>query len=190
MFLNSLLVVQNLKMDNHVSFTNIFALAEQIRTCGLLVDCMVPASSWNIDLKKHPNRKKLFFVCRVCKYQRQKKLKDDDNNENEFMYRQHICGIITTTYKFKSLCDYQYLPLKRDAESGKMQSMILHLKVDESTLQDKSFFTRDVPLFLPPPIFGRIDKPYSYQYKKEHYSYKQVSNSCKFDIISDKINCL
>ena len=50
--------------------------------------------------------------------------------------------------------------------------MIPSFTIDESTLLHEEFFSAKVPLFLPPPTYGRMDKPAAYLYKKEHISFR------------------
>lgn len=88
------------------------------------------------------------------------------------MYRQHICGVAKTIYSFNSLCDYQYLPLQKDSASNEIKNMIPNLKIDESALKNPDVFSQDVPLFLPPPTYGRLDTPFTYQYRKNRSNYK------------------
>ena len=105
----------------------------------------------------------------MCKYERKKK---NDDEKPEYMYRQNICGVVHSIYKFSSLCDYQYLAVRKDHETGKIHSMCPHLTIDKSLWKDESFFTHKVPLFLPPPIYGRLDTPTNYHYRKDHTNYR------------------
>ena len=91
------------------------------------------------------------------------------------MYRQHICGTVTSIYRFTTLCDYQYLSLKRNEATNEMQNMVSLLQVDESTLPNKEFFTASVPIFLPPATYGRLDKPCAYLYRKHQVVYRYIS---------------
>ncbi|XP_069093233.1 general transcription factor 3C polypeptide 5 [Pleurodeles waltl] len=92
--------------------------------------------------------------------------------------RMDILGIISTVYKFQGMCDFQYLAVHTDTD-GKPVSMYDKLLLREP--QREEFFTQDVPLYIPPPIFSRLDNPVDYYYRpdvqhREGYNPPQVSS--------------
>ncbi|XP_027412482.1 general transcription factor 3C polypeptide 5 isoform X1 [Bos indicus x Bos taurus] len=73
-------------------------------------------------------------------------------------------GVISTVFKFQGMSDFQYLAVHTEAD-GKQVSMydkVLMLKP-----QKESFFHQDLPLYIPPPIFSRLDTPVDYYYRPE-----------------------
>uniref|UniRef100_H2ZF74 Transcription factor IIIC subunit 5 HTH domain-containing protein n=1 Tax=Ciona savignyi TaxID=51511 RepID=H2ZF74_CIOSA len=93
------------------------------------------------------------------------------SGKEEFRYRQSLCGIIATTYRFTTLCDYQYISVNRDKTTNNFMSMIPSLSVHKVDFEDK-FFKQESSLFLPPPTFSRIDAVQEYNFKKEVASNK------------------
>jgi len=134
---------------------------------------------------------------RITKYRRRS---TSANKSDAVKYKQSICGTIDYVYKwvyakhfvskhfvgimpesafvlnnslssrFSTMCDYQYLPIKRD-DSGELLSMLPYLCV-ESLHRDKDNFTREAPLFVPPPTFSRLDTPQDYLYRDAVHVYK------------------
>ena len=94
-----------------------------------------------------------------------------------------VVGIVEKTYRFQSMCDFQYLPAKSSlkrvlsedgftspeagefAEKRIWESMTPQLFVDK--LVSTSWLKDPAPLFLPPPIFSRQDTPVEYLYRPE-----------------------
>ncbi|XP_005213472.2 general transcription factor 3C polypeptide 5 isoform X1 [Bos taurus] len=73
-------------------------------------------------------------------------------------------GVISTVFKFQGMSDFQYLAVHTEAD-GRQVSMydkVLMLKP-----QKESFFHQDLPLYIPPPIFSRLDTPVDYYYRPE-----------------------
>ncbi|CAK8676961.1 unnamed protein product [Clavelina lepadiformis] len=104
------------------------------------------------------------FVVRVCKFKKKKKDVTHDEDEKN-CYQQQISGIVTSIYSFTTLCDYQYLAVTKSDEA--CFNMRSNLQVKDLNLKGQSAFPYGVPLLLLPPTFSRLDKPQSYQYKKE-----------------------
>ncbi|XP_044120530.1 general transcription factor 3C polypeptide 5 isoform X3 [Neovison vison] len=80
------------------------------------------------------------------------------------MFDIEILGIISTVYKFQGMSDFQYLAVHTDA-GGRHMSMydkVLMLKPEK-----ESFFHQELPLYIPPPIFSRLDTPVDYFYRPE-----------------------
>ncbi|XP_021546901.1 general transcription factor 3C polypeptide 5 isoform X2 [Neomonachus schauinslandi] len=75
-----------------------------------------------------------------------------------------ILGTISTIYKFQGMSDFQYLAVHTEA-GGRHMSMydkVLMLKPEK-----ESFFHQELPLYIPPPIFSRLDTPVDYFYRPE-----------------------
>uniref|UniRef100_A0ABI7Y630 General transcription factor IIIC subunit 5 n=1 Tax=Felis catus TaxID=9685 RepID=A0ABI7Y630_FELCA len=75
-----------------------------------------------------------------------------------------MLGIISTIYKFQGMSDFQYLAVHTEA-GGRCVSMydkVLMLKPEK-----ESFFHQELPLYIPPPIFSRLDTPVDYFYRPE-----------------------
>ncbi|KAK2506977.1 hypothetical protein MC885_017875 [Smutsia gigantea] len=75
-----------------------------------------------------------------------------------------ILGIISTIYKFQGMSDFQYLAVHTE-EGGRHTSMydkVLMLKPEK-----EGFFHQELPLYIPPPIFSRLDTPADYFYRPE-----------------------
>uniref|UniRef100_A0A480YUL9 General transcription factor 3C polypeptide 5 n=1 Tax=Sus scrofa TaxID=9823 RepID=A0A480YUL9_PIG len=75
-----------------------------------------------------------------------------------------VLGIVATVYKFQGLSDFQYLAVHTEP-GGRQVSMydkVLMLKPEK-----ESFFHQELPLYIPPPIFSRLDTPVDYFYRPE-----------------------
>ncbi|KAH0615386.1 hypothetical protein JD844_004569 [Phrynosoma platyrhinos] len=84
--------------------------------------------------------------------------------EEEIKFDVEILGIVATVYKFQGMSDFQYLAV-HSVPSGKQVSMydkVLMLKPEK-----EEFFMSDLPLYIPPPIFSRLDTPVDYYYRPE-----------------------
>ncbi|KAK1155886.1 general transcription factor 3C polypeptide 5-like isoform X1 [Acipenser oxyrinchus oxyrinchus] len=75
-----------------------------------------------------------------------------------------ILGVICTTYKFQGLADFQYLAVHTEAE-GTQSSM--YNKILLQRPEKKEFFDQEMPLYIPPPIFSRLDNPVDYFYRPD-----------------------
>ncbi|XP_055256230.1 general transcription factor 3C polypeptide 5 isoform X2 [Moschus berezovskii] len=73
-------------------------------------------------------------------------------------------GVVSTVFKFQGMSDFQYLAVHTEPD-GRQMSMydkVLMLKP-----QKESFFHQHLPLYIPPPIFSRLDTPVDYYYRPE-----------------------
>ncbi|XP_055516216.1 general transcription factor 3C polypeptide 5 [Leucoraja erinacea] len=84
--------------------------------------------------------------------------------EEEIKYEMEILGVIGTTYKFQGMSDFQFLAL-HNASAGSQMSM--YDKVILRKPEHKEFFDQELPLYIPPPIFSRVDNPVDYFYRPE-----------------------
>lgn len=97
------------------------------------------------------------LLIRVCRRRRK------GSNEEGHMSIE-VLGLIETTYKFQGMADFQYLATHN--EPGGTQ-VSLYDKVVLRKPEKKEFFDQPVPLFLPPPIFSRLDNPVDYFYRPD-----------------------
>ena len=67
-----------------------------------------------------------------------------------------LCVFIT------ALADFQYLPMIKN-DKGEYESKVDQLVLKK--MEPKSWLDAETPLFIPPPIFSRIDKPVDYCYR-------------------------
>ncbi|GAA6099507.1 general transcription factor 3C polypeptide 5 isoform X1 [Tachysurus ichikawai] len=75
-----------------------------------------------------------------------------------------ILGLIDTTYKFQGMADFQYLAMHREADGSQIS---LYDKILLRKPEKKEFFDQALPLFIPPPIFSRLDNPIDYYYRPD-----------------------
>ncbi|XP_035628124.1 general transcription factor 3C polypeptide 5-like isoform X1 [Oncorhynchus keta] len=85
-------------------------------------------------------------------------------NPKETQISMDILGVIGTTYKFQGMADFQYLAV-HSAKDGSHTS--LYDKIILRKPENNEFFEQPVPLFLPPPIFSRLDSAVDYNYRPE-----------------------
>ncbi|XP_038046437.1 general transcription factor 3C polypeptide 5-like [Patiria miniata] len=103
--------------------------------------------------------------------------------QEEAEYKTELVGVIDSVYQFKGMCDYQYLPLHRNKETGGMESLIE--KIVPTKPEDGSYLQQDVPLFMLPPVFSRTDQPLAFHFQPdivpsiESLSYKVANRTDK-----------
>ncbi|RXN12904.1 bile salt-activated lipase-like protein [Labeo rohita] len=85
-------------------------------------------------------------------------------NSAETQISMEIVGLIGTTYKFQGMADFQYLASHNDPDGNQMS---LYDKIILRKPEKKDFYDSPVPLFLPPPIFSRLDTPVDYYYRPD-----------------------
>uniref|UniRef100_A0A4W3IUZ7 Ral transcription factor IIIC subunit 5 n=1 Tax=Callorhinchus milii TaxID=7868 RepID=A0A4W3IUZ7_CALMI len=100
------------------------------------------------------------------------------SGDGDFTYELEILGLIGTTYKFQGMSDFQFLGI-HSASDGSSVSM--YDKVLLRKPEHKEFFDQDLPLYVPPPIFSRLDNPVDYFYRpdiqhREGYHPPKLSN--------------
>ncbi|XP_017280976.1 general transcription factor 3C polypeptide 5 [Kryptolebias marmoratus] len=81
-------------------------------------------------------------------------------------------GIVATTYKFQGMADFQYLAVH--SQDGKDTS--LYDKIILRKPESEAFFQQDVPYFLPPAIFSRLDSPVDYFYRPDTQGHSTASS--------------
>lgn len=82
----------------------------------------------------------------------------------EVTLHMEVVGIVPIVYKFQGMSDFQYLAVHTEAGGGyrSMYDKLLMLKPEK-----EGFFHQDLPLYIPPPIFSRLDSPVDYFYRPE-----------------------
>ncbi|KAM3874401.1 general transcription factor 3C polypeptide 5 [Diretmus argenteus] len=83
----------------------------------------------------------------------------------EAQIHMEILGVIQTTYKFQGMADFQCLAVH--SEDGKHTS--LYDRIILRKVENQQYFEQDVPFFLPPAIFSRLDSPVDYAYRPDSH---------------------
>ncbi|XP_056157759.1 general transcription factor 3C polypeptide 5 [Lampris incognitus] len=95
----------------------------------------------------------------LLKIRRRVRRKDPEDAQ----IRIEILGVIGTTYKFQGMADFQYLAVH--SEGGAQMS--LYDKIILHKAENQQYFEQPLPIFLPPPIFSRLDSPVDYFYRPD-----------------------
>ncbi|KAM8801618.1 general transcription factor 3C polypeptide 5 isoform 2-T2 [Rhynchonycteris naso] len=82
----------------------------------------------------------------------------------EVTFDVEILGIVSTTYKFQGMSDFQYLAMH--TEVG-VRHVSMYDKVLMRKPEKEGFFHQELPLHIPPPTFSRLDTPVDYFYRPE-----------------------
>ncbi|XP_030623831.1 general transcription factor 3C polypeptide 5 [Chanos chanos] len=85
-------------------------------------------------------------------------------NRADSQITMEILGLIGTTYKFQGMADFQYLAVHSQPDGSQMS---LYNKIILRQPEKREFFDNDVPLFIPPPIFSRLDSAVDYYYRPD-----------------------
>ncbi|GAB1606986.1 general transcription factor 3C polypeptide 5-like [Argonauta hians] len=109
----------------------------------------------------------------MFRFKRRKRKKLDGSYDYE--HKVEIMGVVKVTFRFQGMVDFQYLPMMShptttaggSESQGKTFSSIFDKLVVNSPEDIKDWLKIDVPLFLPPIIFSRMDSPMEYLYKSE-----------------------
>ena len=62
------------------------------------------------------------------------------------------------------LADFQYLPMSKEKD-GTYKSVLDQIHIQK--LEPRTWLEKEAPLFLPPPIFSRIDNPMDYAFRDQ-----------------------
>lgn len=68
------------------------------------------------------------------------------------------------TFSPSGMADFQYLATHNDPDGNQMS---LYDKIILRKPEKKEFYDNPVPLFLPPPIFSRLDTAVDYYYRPD-----------------------
>ncbi|XP_075026748.1 general transcription factor 3C polypeptide 5 [Calonectris borealis] len=95
---------------------------------------------------------------------RKKQLDTEEQIQPEVQFEMEVLGTVTTVYKFQGMSDFQYLAMHSgpDGKQTSMYDKVLMLKPEK-----EEFFNRELPLYIPPPIFSRLDTPVDYFYRPD-----------------------
>ena len=66
---------------------------------------------------------------------------------------------------FSAMADFQYLPMQKK-DDGQYESFYDKIVLNKLTSYNE-YFNRDVPLFMPPLLFSRVDTPCDFLYKPD-----------------------
>uniref|UniRef100_A0A336K515 CSON001519 protein n=2 Tax=Culicoides sonorensis TaxID=179676 RepID=A0A336K515_CULSO len=87
-----------------------------------------------------------------------------------------IAGITHEIHQFNNLMDYGYIPLQK-VKGGSIECIYPNI-VPSGILESNYIETnKNVPLFLPPPIFSRIDTPQTGLFKKQEQTEAGTSDN-------------
>ncbi|CAK9799769.1 General transcription factor 3C polypeptide 5 [Anthophora quadrimaculata] len=100
------------------------------------------------------------------------KYEDLSKDENYELPKLKVLGRVDTEFKFISLCDFQYLPMTQKKEDPKKLECIYD-KIYPSHIPHYAWLRNDVPYFLPPAAFSRMDTVQQYVPKTEINSYPE-----------------
>lgn len=93
------------------------------------------------------------------------RVKKDPTKGTKEIKETSIMGITNEVYQFNGMCDYNYTTIQK--HKGKTDCMYSDLVptgvLDSNYLEERP----SLPLFLPPPVFTRIDQPQSGLFKKD-----------------------
>ncbi|XP_056587235.1 general transcription factor 3C polypeptide 5 [Triplophysa dalaica] len=93
-------------------------------------------------------------------------------NSGETQISMEIVGLIGTTYKFQGMADFQYLATHNGPDGNQMS---LYDKIILRKPEKKEFYDNPVPLFIPPPIFSRLDTAVDYYYRPDVFHCKETT---------------
>lgn len=75
------------------------------------------------------------------------------------------------------MVDYQYLPMKINKD-GSYESFYEKVRINK-LIPLKEYMNQDVPLYIPPLMFARVDRPCEFHYKQEILHKKDYNNPDK-----------
>ncbi|OAD55297.1 General transcription factor 3C polypeptide 5 [Eufriesea mexicana] len=100
------------------------------------------------------------------------KYEDLSEDKDYELPKLQILGRVDTEFRFMNLCDFQYLPMSQSKEDPKKLECIYD-KIYPSNIPHYSWLKNDVPYFLPPAAFSRMDTVQQYVPKTEVNSYPE-----------------
>ncbi|XP_077333680.1 general transcription factor 3C polypeptide 5 [Lithobates pipiens] len=87
---------------------------------------------------------------------------ETESQASEQKVTMEIIGVVGTVYKFQGMSDFQYLAFTQSPDESRFS---LYDKVLLTKPEKEEFFHQDLPLYIPPPIFSRLDNPVDYFYR-------------------------
>ncbi|XP_014666091.1 PREDICTED: general transcription factor 3C polypeptide 5-like [Priapulus caudatus] len=88
-----------------------------------------------------------------------------ERREPEVTLHAEILGVVDTTYRFQSMVDFQYLPMQRNADGTKFDSV--YKDIVPQKIEMPGWLSQSAPLFVPPLIFSRFDQPVDYHFRRD-----------------------
>ncbi|XP_075213058.1 general transcription factor IIIC subunit l(2)37Cd [Lycorma delicatula] len=85
-------------------------------------------------------------------------------SENNVICEPIVMGRVETTFNFRTLCDFQYLPMQTN-KNGDIEN--IYDKLVPKDFPSVDWFDEPAPPFLPPAAFSRMDSVQLYLYRKE-----------------------
>lgn len=84
-------------------------------------------------------------------------------SDHDITFSTRVIGRIDVAYKFKSFCDFQYLPMHYNGE----KMINIHDSLVPHGLITPEWFDEPAEYFLPPATFSRMDTMQNYHYRQE-----------------------
>ncbi|KAI4497994.1 hypothetical protein M0802_006818 [Mischocyttarus mexicanus] len=150
-------------------------LAEQIQNCNLSTktvnnssDKVFPSTTSNTISDTLPDISKNLFEIKknISPTFDRNKYEDLSQDEQYELPKLKILGRIDTEFQFNNLCDFQYLPMTQKKDNPEVLECIYD-KMHPTGIPSLSWLTNDVPYFLPPAAFSRMDSVHQYVPKTE-----------------------
>ncbi|XP_005092805.1 general transcription factor 3C polypeptide 5 [Aplysia californica] len=91
---------------------------------------------------------------------RRRKATGSTTSSDGFEYMIEVLGIVDLVFFFDKPCDYQFLPVIK-TDSGQYQEMLSKM-IPTLDVDRSEYLARSCPLFLPPIMFSRREKPCVY----------------------------
>ncbi|XP_064616551.1 general transcription factor 3C polypeptide 5-like [Liolophura sinensis] len=88
----------------------------------------------------------------------------ETKNDTQEEWKADILGMVGCTFRFQSLCDFQYLPMER-LDDGSYRDIHKDLALRKFTSLKQWLKRDDIPMFLQPVMFSRSDVPSEYVYR-------------------------
>lgn len=100
------------------------------------------------------------------------KFEDLSKDEEYELPKLKVLGRVDMEFKFTNLCDFQYLPMTQSKEDPKKLEYVYDkIYPNPNSIPQYSWLKSDVPYFLPPAAFSRMDTIQLYVPKTEAQSY-------------------
>ena len=88
------------------------------------------------------------------------KVRREAESSDGLQYQLEVLGVVEMLYLFDKPCDFQYLPVARTT-SGAQRDLLSDI-VSSMEVSRSEYLSRDVQPYLPPVMFSRREKPYTY----------------------------
>ncbi|KAB7500385.1 General transcription factor 3C polypeptide 5 [Armadillidium nasatum] len=116
---------------------------------------------------------------------------ENEENSNPGTYDITQLGVVQTTYRFESMCDFQYLPVATTEEDGVKKLQNVYGELLPKGMVNSDWLDQPAPLFLPPATFSRMDTPQGYLEKNcLEFCLKQLKVILELAVIKKKPSIL